>query len=62
MNTTIEINQTNTEQQKPTQTYRFESHGLSTVVVAAAGYRAITDKYAAVKKVRFAKDEVLVLV
>jgi hypothetical protein len=35
---------------------------LGTVVVAAAGYRATGDKYAALKKVRFPKEEVLVKV
>lgn len=34
--------------------------GLSSVVVATAGHRAATDKYAALKKVRFAKSEVIV--
>jgi len=34
--------------------------GLSSVVVATAGYRAATDKYAALKKVRFAKADVIV--
>jgi|SRR5438552_687065 len=34
--------------------------GLSAVVVAAAGYRASGDNYAALKKVRFPKEEVLV--
>ena len=34
--------------------------GLSTVVVGVAGYRAATDKYAALKKVRFAKNDVIV--
>jgi len=34
--------------------------GLSAVVVAAAGYRVPGDNYAALKKVRFAKEEVLV--
>lgn len=34
--------------------------GLSTIVAATAGYRAATDKYAALKKVRFAKDDVIV--
>jgi len=34
--------------------------GLSTVVAAAAGYRAPSDKYAGVKKVRFPKTDVLV--
>jgi nitroreductase len=33
--------------------------GLNTVVAAAAGYRAATDKYAALKKVRFPKEAVL---
>lgn len=36
--------------------------GLSTVVAAAAGYRATSDKYAGAKKVRFPKTEVLVYV
>jgi len=36
-----------------------EKQGLTTAVVAAAGYRAVTDKYAAAKKVRFEKSEVL---
>ncbi len=34
--------------------------GLSTVVVATAGYRAASDKYAQLRKVRFPKPEVLV--
>jgi nitroreductase len=38
----------------------FDALGLGTVVVATAGYRAATDKSAALKKVRFAKSEVLV--
>ena len=33
--------------------------GYQTVVVAAAGYRAAEDKYAALPKVRFAPDEVI---
>ena len=37
-----------------------EQQGLSTVVAAAAGYRASSDKYAAARKVRFPKEEVLV--
>lgn len=37
----------------------FDKQGVSTVVVAAAGYRATTDKSAALKKVRFPKTEVL---
>lgn len=36
-----------------------EQQGLSTVVVAAAGYRAASDKYATQRKVRFERDEVL---
>ena len=36
-----------------------DKKGLSAVVVATAGYRAGTDKYAGLKKVRFPKDEVL---
>ena len=34
--------------------------GLATVVVATAGYRAPTDKYAALKKVRFPISDVIV--
>jgi len=37
-----------------------EKQGLTTAVAAAAGYRAATDKYASVKKVRFQKSEVVV--
>ncbi len=33
--------------------------GLGTVVVATAGYRASTDKYATLKKVRFSKDYII---
>jgi nitroreductase len=36
-----------------------EKQGLSAVVAAAAGYRALTDKYAAAKKVRFERSDVL---
>jgi len=36
--------------------------GLQTVVVAAAGYRSNMDQYATAKKVRFARDEVIVSV
>jgi nitroreductase len=39
-----------------------DKQGLNTVVVAAAGYRAATDKYAALKKVRFPKEDVLLKV
>jgi len=35
------------------------SQGLSTVVVATAGYRATSDKYAAAKKVRFPRADVM---
>jgi hypothetical protein len=34
--------------------------GLTAVVAAAAGYRAATDNYAVLKKVRFPMDQVLV--
>ncbi len=34
--------------------------GLATVVVGVAGYRAATDKYASLKKVRFANPDVIV--
>jgi nitroreductase len=37
-----------------------KKHGLSTVVVAPAGYRAATDKSSQAKKVRFTRDQVLV--
>jgi nitroreductase len=37
-----------------------DKQGLSAVMVAAAGYRASTDKYSQQKKVRFPKEEVLV--
>jgi nitroreductase len=37
-------------------------NGLGTVVAAAAGYRAATDKYSHAKKVRFSRDHVLVRV
>ncbi len=36
-----------------------DQQGLSTIVVAAAGYRLPSDPYAALKKVRFPKEEVL---
>lgn len=39
-----------------------DKRGLSTVVAAAAGYRAATDNYSQAKKVRFHRDEVLVRV
>jgi len=37
-----------------------KAQGFTTAVAAAAGYRAAGDKYAAAKKVRYPKDEVLV--
>jgi nitroreductase len=36
--------------------------GLSSVVAAAAGYRAATDRYSLAKKVRFSRDQVLLRV
>jgi nitroreductase len=36
-----------------------DQQGLTTIVVAAAGYRLPSDPYAALKKVRFPKEEVL---
>jgi nitroreductase len=36
-----------------------DKQGLSAVVIATAGYRSTEDKYAALKKVRFPKEEVL---
>jgi hypothetical protein len=36
-----------------------EAQGYQTVVVAAAGYRAATDKYASLPKVRYAPEEVI---
>jgi nitroreductase len=38
---------------------KLSDRGLETVVAAAAGYRAVSDKYAAQKKVRFRHNEVL---
>lgn len=38
------------------------NNGVSTVVAAAAGYRAATDKYSLAKKVRFSRDKVLLKV
>lgn len=46
--------------EKYDQILGLDSRGLSAAVIAAAGYRAETDKYAALKKVRFAKKQVLV--
>lgn len=48
------------EPAKYDQILGLEKQGLTTAVVAAAGYRAATDKYASAKKVRFQKSEVLV--
>ena len=39
-----------------------KKQGLNTVVAAPAGYRSATDKYSQAKKVRFARDQVLVRV
>ena len=39
-----------------------EKQGLTTVVVATAGYRAATDKYASLKKVPFPREEVVAVV
>jgi nitroreductase len=39
-----------------------DKKSLSTVVVATAGYRAATDKYSELKKVRFPKEQVLLRV
>lgn len=36
-----------------------DKQGLSAVVIAAAGYRAADDKYAALPKVRFPRDQVI---
>lgn len=48
------------EPEKYDEILGLEQQGLSTVVAAAAGYRASSDKYAAARKVRFPKEEVLV--
>ena len=48
------------EPEKYNEILRLNEQGLSAVVIAAAGYRASGDKYAALKKVRFPKEEVLV--
>ncbi len=37
-----------------------DKRGLNTVVVATAGYRAATDRYASLKKVRFPREELVV--
>ncbi len=48
------------EPAKYDQILGLKARGLNTVVAAAAGYRAPSDKYAGVRKVRFSKSEVLV--
>ena len=48
------------EPEKYNEILGLNEQGLSAVVVAAAGYRAPDDTYAALKKVRFPKEEVLV--
>jgi nitroreductase len=48
------------EPQKYNEILGLTARGLSAVVVCALGYRATTDKYAALNKVRFTKQEVLV--
>ena len=48
------------EPEKYNEILDLNEQGLSAVVVAAAGYRASGDNYAALKKVRFPKEEVLV--
>lgn len=48
------------EKDKYDEILRLDQQGLSTIVVAAAGYRLPSDPYAALKKVRFPKEAVLV--
>ncbi len=48
------------EPQKYNEILGLTARGLSAVVVCALGYRAATDKYASLNKVRFTKQEVLV--
>jgi len=48
------------EPEKYNEILDLNEQGLSAVVVAAAGYRAPGDNYAALKKVRFPKEQVLV--
>ena len=48
------------EPEKYNEILDLNEQDLSAVVVAAAGYRASGDNYAALKKVRFPKEEVLV--
>ena len=47
------------EPDKYDQILGLDKQGLGSVVVAAAGYRAGTDKYATLPKVRFLKEDVL---
>jgi nitroreductase len=47
------------EPEKYDEILGLEKRGLGAIVVATAGYRLATDKYAALKKVRFPKEEVL---
>jgi nitroreductase len=47
------------EPEKYDEIIGLEKRGLGTIVVATAGYRSATCKYAAHKKVRFPKEEVL---
>jgi nitroreductase len=47
------------EPEKYDEILNLDKQGLSAVVIATAGYRAETDKYATLKKVRFPKEEVL---
>jgi|SRR5581483_5211361 len=47
------------EPEKYNEILGLDKLGLSAVVVATAGYRSNDDKYAALKKVRFPKEEVL---
>lgn len=48
------------EPRKYDEILRLDDKGLLTIVAAAAGYRAEGDKYATLKKVRFAKEQVVV--
>jgi nitroreductase len=48
------------EPAKYDQLLGLEAQGLGTVVACALGYRAATDKYASLKKVRFPKAQILI--
>jgi nitroreductase len=48
------------EKDKYDEILGLNKQGLSAVVVATAGYRAASDAYASLKKVRFPKQEVIV--